>query len=279
MLTDPTFVVPLRDELRQLDPDRFLTSLFAPQPLRTTLWVLYRFNAELSRIPYLVTEPTLGQMRFQWWNDTLNRIQRRESVTHPLAKGLASMGMNDERVISLLKELLTGRLTELDEQPFSSWADVEEYLHRCAALEEIACHSAGTHDDAIIQAARYAGRIMAAHQFLKTALKRLSRGHALLPKVDFPQQEEARHNTELGYATLLPFVQRVCQECRTWAVQARALTTGLARDHLALFFGVVVAERTLSLLEKNGCSLMDGRLYIPQRRPVIMLWRYLKGRW
>ena len=99
MPAHPNHILYLRDELRQLDPDRFLTSLFAPKPFQPALWILYRLNAEFHRIPDLVTETTLGHIRFQWWRDVLDRIQHQQSVTHPLAQGLATMAANDRRVI------------------------------------------------------------------------------------------------------------------------------------------------------------------------------------
>ncbi|MBE0693679.1 MAG: phytoene/squalene synthase family protein, partial [Aquamicrobium sp.] len=36
--------------LRRSDPDRYLSTLYAPQPVRGDLETLYRFNAEIAAI-------------------------------------------------------------------------------------------------------------------------------------------------------------------------------------------------------------------------------------
>ena len=278
MPADSSHTLYLRDELRQMDPERFLTSLFAPRAQQPALWILYRLNAELFRISDLVTEYTLGQIRFQWWRDTIDRIQHQQPVLRPLAQGLASMAANDKRVIPLVHNLITVRMTELEEHPFATWTDVQKYLHGCATLDELAYHSVVQNDEAIARAVRMAGQVVAAHHLLRTALKRIARGHNILPQAEFPRHSISQ-NIEEACEALTPFVQRLCAECHAWLAEARALTKNLHRDYLALFLGVTIAERTLSILDRNGGWLNDGRLYIPQRRPIVMMWRYLKGRW
>ena len=56
---------------RSGDRDRYWAALFVPEPARTGLMALAAFNAELARIPEIVSEPLLGEMRLQWWRDAL----------------------------------------------------------------------------------------------------------------------------------------------------------------------------------------------------------------
>jgi 15-cis-phytoene synthase len=56
---------------RDGEPDRYLAALLAPPPQRQALLALAAFSAEIRRIPALVHEPAMGEIRRQWWRDAL----------------------------------------------------------------------------------------------------------------------------------------------------------------------------------------------------------------
>jgi phytoene/squalene synthetase len=75
------------------DPDRFRTLLAAPLEARRRLLPLYAFNVEVSRAPWVTTEPMIAEMRLQWWRDALDEIAsggpvRRHEVATPLSEVL-----------------------------------------------------------------------------------------------------------------------------------------------------------------------------------------------
>jgi phytoene synthase len=74
--------------LRQHDPDRFLTTLFAPPALRDALLTLYAFNHELARAREVASEPTLALIRLQWWREVIEGAARRHAVATPLAAAI-----------------------------------------------------------------------------------------------------------------------------------------------------------------------------------------------
>ena len=55
----------LRDELRSLDGDLFLCHLFTPDERRTDMLTSIVFM-DSARIPFIVSEPMLGTIRYQW---------------------------------------------------------------------------------------------------------------------------------------------------------------------------------------------------------------------
>ena len=75
--------------VREADKDRYLASLFAPDGRRPYLQALYAFNAELARIRETVSEPMLGEIRLQWWHDTLSAIEAKQTVDHPVAQAFS----------------------------------------------------------------------------------------------------------------------------------------------------------------------------------------------
>lgn len=53
--------------------DFYLSALLAPLTARDDLLVLAAFLGEVARIPFIVSEPMLGEMRLQWWRDCLGQ--------------------------------------------------------------------------------------------------------------------------------------------------------------------------------------------------------------
>ncbi len=75
---------PVAALVRRHDPDRFLTALFAPEPLRETLLILYAFNHELARAREVASMPMLALIRLQWWREVVEGAHRQHEVALPL---------------------------------------------------------------------------------------------------------------------------------------------------------------------------------------------------
>ena len=67
--------------------------MFAPAARREALFALYALNVALSRIGETVSQPMLGEIRLQWWRESLDGIYagtpRREPVVEALAATVA----------------------------------------------------------------------------------------------------------------------------------------------------------------------------------------------
>ncbi len=61
--------------VRRVDEDRWISSRFAPPAQRRALVALYALNYELVRVQEVVSEETLGLIRFQWWRDAISEIE------------------------------------------------------------------------------------------------------------------------------------------------------------------------------------------------------------
>ncbi len=71
----------------------YLAALCAPRHVRAQMLALIAFDAEMARVPKLVSEPTLGRIRLQWWIDVLPDICRGHPPSHPIARALASLNL------------------------------------------------------------------------------------------------------------------------------------------------------------------------------------------
>ena len=88
--------------VRRHDPDRFLTTLFAPPQHRDTLLTLYAFNHELARAREVASEPPLALIRLQWWRDVVDGEHKRHEVATPLAEAIASGALDPVHLLSLI---------------------------------------------------------------------------------------------------------------------------------------------------------------------------------
>ncbi|MEJ2028057.1 MAG: squalene/phytoene synthase family protein, partial [Limibacillus sp.] len=61
-------------EVRRFDHDRYLSLLLAAEPLRRSLLAIYAFNLEIARTAESVSEPMIGQIRLQWWRDSIEGL-------------------------------------------------------------------------------------------------------------------------------------------------------------------------------------------------------------
>ena len=75
--------------VRKVDTDRYLAALFAPASLRFHLFALYAFNYEVAKTADAVSQPVLGQIRLQWWRDSIEEIYAGKVREHEVVKALA----------------------------------------------------------------------------------------------------------------------------------------------------------------------------------------------
>ena len=132
----------LIDNLKSVDPDRYRASLFADQTGRNALSVLYAFHAELAKVPELVSEPMLGEIRYQWWRDVIDEIYTGKPVRqHEVSSPLAALIKNSKIPRFWLDKLIDERARDLDPTPFENLDAAQEYCRNTSGvLMEIAAH-------------------------------------------------------------------------------------------------------------------------------------------
>lgn len=91
--------------------DAYLVASLAPLDKRVDLMVLAAFLGEIARIPYLVSEPTLGEIRLQWWRDWLASLAKRPrdgdlKTGNPVADQFAGVVERHDLPVDDLQQLL-----------------------------------------------------------------------------------------------------------------------------------------------------------------------------
>ncbi len=125
---------------RQYDPDRFLTSLFASDFLKEGLYALYAFNYEIAKISETVSEAMLGEIRLQWWRESLDLIYkhikdggktilRKHDVIVPLMLSIKKHNLPKE----LFDEIIEGRTDDLYPKNPETIEVLESYIKKTSS--------------------------------------------------------------------------------------------------------------------------------------------------
>lgn len=116
------------------DPDRFAALMAAPVTARAALAVLYAFNLEIARAPWVTKEPMIAEMRLQWWRDIVaeaaaGKPPRAHEVAGPLS-ALIGAGRVD---VAVLDRMVEARRWDVYTDAFEDQAAMDAYLDDTAA--------------------------------------------------------------------------------------------------------------------------------------------------
>ncbi len=259
---------PAGSEVRQHDPDHFLTTLFAPEQRREDLFILYAFAAEVARIPTLVSEPVLGHMRLQWWREALG--EGVPSLLPPLALALREMVARRGLSVGLFEAMIDSIAHSLDNPFVPDDAPLQSRLEACGgglarlAWQVLDGEAGGVGD----HAAHHAGMAYALAVCLRSAASTAAMGRSTVPGLDLTDKT----------ASALRAAQ-MARQAVSHMGEARRLLATPGQDRVAAFLPLVIAEGILHRLARAGDNLLDASLALPLRRPWVMTWRAWRGRY
>lgn len=253
-------------EVRRYDPDRFLTALFAPDALREDLFTLYAFNAEVARIPSVVSEPVLGHMRLQWWRDALG--SEAPVGMPPLTLLFHDLVKKNALPVEMIEGILDARAFSLDTPAMPDRENLDNFVEATGgSLARLAWRVLGGTPGGVGEhAAHHAGVAYALVGLLRSAASEAAVGRVSIPELDLADKSASREHA----AT-------IATEAREHMAEARRLMARPGRGQGAVFLPAIIAEGALHRLHRAGYDLLDTALTLPLRRPLIMTWRAWRG--
>jgi phytoene synthase len=267
-----------RTLVRTEDRDRYLSVLFAPPEKRQHLFALYAFNIEIARIPELVREPMMGEMRLQWWRDALDGVAAGDVARNPVANALLDTMKCCDLSRALLSELIDARAFDLYGEPMESLARLESYLDSTSvSLMRLAAELlAGQETPEIVAAATRTGRAYAITGLLRSFAPHASRGRIFLPPLDVL----ARHGSSVEEAvsgaakTSLHAALREMRDLARlhWMEGTKALSA-IPKDARAAFLPAALVPAYLDQMEKRDYDPFRTRIEIPAWKRPWLLWR------
>jgi phytoene synthase len=234
----------VQDMLRSHDRDRYLSTFFAPDDKRPHLVALYAFNAEVTRIRDLVSDPAIGMIRLQWWRDT---IGSGSGGGHPVAEALFAAISAGGLPSQALLDLVTAREFDLFQDRMPGLTELEAYLGE-------------THSRLIQMAAMILDRDAAVKASEAAGLAGVAQGLALIlgdPRHRDPFLPEGMD------------VPGAISHAEKRLGQAMALLPALPKSILPAFLPVSVTRSYLKRIAKA----LDAPLNVsPLKRQLIMWW-------
>ncbi len=265
-------------ELRERDPDRYLVTTLLPPVGRKVAVALFAFDLELARIRDAVSEPMLGEIRLQFWRDTLDGVNRGAVAAHPVAQAIAAT-MADARLIAAMTALVDARARDLDDTPFADVDALASYGAATAgAVNALLLTALGIRDVDVAGAARSAGTGWALVGLMRD-LPRRAAGR----RMPIPADILERHNVDLeatfsGHPTpeLGRAVSDVVAEAERRLTFARR--TPLPKAARPVFATVVLAVRDAQALKRANGNPFDLKPPGPLSRQLSVALGVLTGR-
>lgn len=243
--------------VRKGDPDRFLSVMATPPEAREALFPIYAFNLEVARAPWAASEPSLAEMRVQWWVDVLDEIiAGQEPRPHEVSTPLGNVAT--PAIARTLSETAEARRLDCDPGNQLGGDALEPYLSASSgALYWAAGQAVGVGPDQE-EPLREIGYAAGLANWLRAVAVLQARGRQPLAQLDD--------------AALVEMAQHAGARLR----QARRSITGNARW---VSRAAWLADRTLRSAAANPASVRNGSLHNPEiLRRGLLLWRVVSGR-
>ena len=263
------------ETVRALDPDLFHAALFAPEPQRERLMVLYAFDIELSKAAAKASEPLISRMRLQWWRDLIEGIAAGEPPrAHEVAGPLHGVIRDHALPVAELGALIDAHEAELhgqmDAHKFSGWIDA-----RFGGLTRLAAHLLTGGDQAARRAAGAAGHALGVAYVLRNAAAMAAEGRCLLPRLGPQDRAALGRGQTTDHARAMAHTQ--ADQALGLLAAARAGARAVPRAAVPALLPVWRAERVLRAATRPGFDLAsdlgDGQ------RGVSLAWRAMRGKW
>lgn len=179
---DPEIV----ERARANEPDRYLSALLSPLPVRADLLALVAFTADLARIPSVVTEPMMGEIRLQWWRDQFGPLAAGAATAHPLADALGRAIRTHDLPVPLLTAMTEARAFDLYVDPLPDDAALDAYIVKTEAIPfELALRILGVDEAVAGRLAQPAGRAFGLARLAAALPAHWSAGRPVLPATWF----------------------------------------------------------------------------------------------
>ncbi|MBB4210770.1 phytoene synthase [Rhodothalassium salexigens DSM 2132] len=269
------------DMVRDDDYDRYLTVLCAAPEHRRALFALYAFNQEVAKTREQVTESTLGEIRLQWWRETVDGLYAGDARRHPVAEELAAApaaGLPQ----ALLIEIIDGRVGDLYDDAPKRFDDLFAYADATGgAVTEAAVRLTGTDARRALAVARGVGVAWALVGLVRAFGFHAEMRRSYLPEAEMAAAGIARETLFRGEFApeLTPLIERLGDEARRRIKAARGYRAEVPAAARPVLLIAGLAEGYLDRLKAARGNPLDADFHRGQTARLLRLYgQSLTGR-
>jgi phytoene synthase len=261
--------------VRNQDFERYAATLFVPAEHRRTLLALYAFNAEVSRVHEHVSQPLPGEIRLQWWTDTLAGAGHGDVEGNPVAAELLLAIRTHDLPVDRLTKLVDAHVFDLYNDPMPDLAVLESHINDTAStLLALAARILGHVSGPIEQAADHGGLAQGVVRLIATLPYDAARRQMFIPQDMLIRNGGSAEEVYAGKLT--PPIRTTLDELISGAQAqlgtAMALLPELPAEARRAFLPLALVARDLERVSAVGHDPFV--LTVPSRlRTLWTLWR------
>jgi 15-cis-phytoene synthase len=265
------------DLVRSNDKDRFLASLFAPENKRPHLMALYAFNCEIVRARDLVSEAAIGEIRLQWWMDTLDGIYDGAAQDHPVAIALARAIVEGDLPKHALRNLVNAHIFDFYADPMPTFSDLEGYLGETssALIQMAALILAGEEALENAEASGLAGVAYGLSGILSSLPKQRALSQCFIPADMLKARDAAPADliaarNEVALSVVLAELR---EKARMRLLEARKMSWTIKPAAMPAFLHVALTDGYLNAIAQNADSVLQKGVGVSPWRKQWTLWK------
>jgi phytoene synthase len=260
--------------VRNFDFENYAATLFAPLRCRRALLALYAFNVEIVRVREQITQPLPGEIRLQWWTDTVAGTGHGGVEGNPVAAELLLAVRNHGLPVERLSQLIEAHQFDLYNDPMPDMAALERYLgDTSCALFSLASRILGHQSDETDHLAHHAGLARGLAQVISMLGLDASRRQSFVPLQLLEQHGIGLEQVFSGRDTppIRAALGGLADEARSQLDAAQALLQNLPPGSRAVYLPLALVRRAL-----NRTARVDADPFAP---PVVSRLRILWTLW
>lgn len=259
-------------EVRAHDYDRYLCVLLAPRGVRPALLALTAFNLEVARVADAVSEPMLGEIRLQWWRDTIADLYDGKTRGHPVVLALAPAIERGLLSRQRFERIIDARIADLGAAAPNDLAALEALARATAAeLHHLWREALGETGDGATRAVDHAGVAFAMVGLMRATPFHAARGRLYLPS-DLVRDAGVDVNDVLAgrfTPALARVVLNVLDRAEHHLREAHRLRPRVPRRATSALLPAALAAMYLRRLRRAGGNpFADGLTISPLRRQL-----------
>jgi phytoene synthase len=263
--------------VRRDDPDRWLATFFIPAGVRKHVYALYAFNLEVARVREIVSEPLLGEIRYQWWRDALEKQDDADVVANPVAAALLDTVAQFNLPKESLLRLIDARIFDLYDDPMEDIGAFEAYAAATTSnLFRLVRFVVDPEDiGGGLGVAEHGGIAYAITGLLRALPWHSARGQIYMPREILKRFGADRADFGLGQATpeLCAALVEMRNQARNHLEVFATRIAGLPDASQAPFLPVALCELYLKQMDKRRYDPFKSLIVLPQWRRQWALWR------
>lgn len=242
------------DQVRSRDFTSFAAGLFVPRESQRALLALAAFNAEVAHVRDHVSQPMPGEIRLQWWRDTLTRTGNSDGADgSPVATEFMLAIKQYNLSTEILVRLIDAHVFDVYDDPMPDMAALEAHCRdTSSALFALRAKILGAEGVIIQRAADHAGIAEGLVDAMLSLPKHAGRRQLYLPgdlihlKGAVAQEIFSRHVN----ASLKDVLAHLRIEARKQFDAAMAMLPALPPQSRPAFLPLAMVRKNLQRLER-----------------------------